>query len=85
MAKLFTITDDIRAIGSNAIDDLIDQLGKDCRLVYPPTLVPCSDCAADPIGDKPANAWVTGGAFSPPDGTVCAMCGGSQYRAEETT
>ena len=42
MAKIFEITDDIRQIAADAIDDLIDQLGKQCRLVYT-AFIPC-DC-----------------------------------------
>ena len=83
MAKIFTITDDIRQIAADAIDDLIDQLGKTCRLVYPPTFSSCS--CSDTIGKKGPHVWGHGG-YGPRGGnTGCSLCGGSGQIATEET
>lgn len=78
MAKIFQITNAIRKIAADAIDDLIDQLGKDVRLVYPPTSSSCT-CSPDLIGKKGPSIWSTGGpAPSSLAGTTgCPLCGGS--------
>jgi hypothetical protein len=76
MAKIFEITDSIRQIASNAIDDLIDQLGKDVKLVYKPIFVPC-DCARDLIGRKGPHVWQTGGPSNVAGPTSCVLCNGT--------
>jgi hypothetical protein len=76
MGTLFTLTDAIREVTQAALDDLITELGKTVRLVYPPLRVECG-CAG--------NAWVTGGPFPTPGASPCALCGGTGYRAEVTT
>lgn len=78
MGNVFTLTPDIKAIATGAIDDLITQLGKDCLLVYPPSWTPCVNCGA-------GNRWVTGGPAPFPDGAVCPVCDGSGQRADEVT
>lgn len=85
MGKLFTLTDDIKNIARDAIDDLIDQLGKTCTLVYPPKWVDCANAATDPVGHKGANRWVNGGAsqFNPLG--VCSLCNGEGKIAQEVT
>lgn len=88
MAKIFEITSQIRQIASDAIDDLIDQLGKDVKLVYPPIASPCT-CATDLVGKKGASIWQTGGpAPASWSGTTgCPLCGGSgkQYTPSSNT
>ena len=44
MAKLFSLSTDVKTIAQNAIDDLIDQLGKDCLLQFPPIQEYCVNC-----------------------------------------
>jgi hypothetical protein len=85
MGKLFTLTDDVRLIAQNAIDDLIDQLGKDCRLIYPPDWQQCANCIYDSIGEKSSNIWITGGPIPFDAGSTCPMCGGVGRRAIEKT
>ena len=85
MGKIFTLTPDITKIASDAIDDLIDQLGKQCTLVYPPVWTVCTNCVFDPVGDKSANRWVSGGPIPFTDGAVCPLCDGAGKRADETT
>jgi hypothetical protein len=82
MAKIFQISNAIRRIAQDAIDDLIDQLGKDVKLVYPPTPVPCS-CGQDLIGKKGPHIWSHGGP-SPRVGS-CVYCGGSGQKHQEQT
>jgi hypothetical protein len=85
MGKIFTLDADVKSIIQDAIDDLIGELGKDCRLVYPPKMTYCVNCASDPIGHKPSNRWKTGGPVHFPMGSLCPMCNGEGRRAEEVT
>lgn len=59
MGKLFDLTDDIKQIAKDGLDDMIDQLGKVCILHYPVDWN-TSTVAVDPIGDKPATMWESG-------------------------
>lgn len=47
MARLFTITPAIRRLSMNAIDTMIDQLGKDCLLVFEAGESKCPNCNYD--------------------------------------
>ncbi len=59
MGKLFDLTDDIRQIAKDGLDDMIDQLGKICILYYPVNYN-TTTVSVDPIGQKPASIWETG-------------------------
>ncbi len=86
MGRLFTLTDEIRQIAYDGLADLIDQLGKDCLLVYPPKWTAC-DCTTDPAaaaGSNPNNRWVTGGPAPPGQSGLCLACGGTGRKAEES-
>lgn len=80
MGKIFTITPGIRQIASDAIDDLINQLGKPCRLVYPPIYTACPNCVFDPIGNKSSNRYKHGGPVPFQFGN-CPMCNGAGREA----
>lgn len=47
---LFTLTPDIKAIATDAIDSLIAQLGKKCLLIYPPIPVLSQQRVGLPVG-----------------------------------
>lgn len=86
MARLFEITNEIRTIARSAISDMIDQLGKVCLLVYPPTWTAC-DCSTDPsatAGSNPNNRWITGGPAPAGQAGLCLACGGTGRKAEES-
>ena len=85
MGKLFTLSDDVKKIAQDAIDDLIDQLGKDCLLVYPPLPSACVNCVIDPIGNKSSNHWTSGGPMPFPNGSICPLCDGRGYHFSEIT
>ena len=85
MAKLFTLSNDVKTIAQNAIDDLIDQLGKDCLLLYPPLPEPRNNCILDPIGNKSSNHWFNGGPMPFPNGSICPMCNGGGFHFKEMT
>jgi hypothetical protein len=77
MAKIFSLTDDIKQIAEFAIDDLIDQLGKTCKLVYAASPSPCPNCIFDPIGNKSSNTWISGGPIPFENGSTCPHCDGT--------
>lgn len=83
MGTIFTLTQDIRNITQAALDDLLNELGKTCTLIYPPIMENCVNCVFDSIGNKSANRWMNGGPFPFPEGGICPSCGGSGLRAEE--
>ena len=85
MAKLFSLSTDVKTIAQNAIDDLIDQLGKDCLLQFPPIPEYCVNCIIDPIGNKSSNHWVNGGPIPFPNASICPMCDGRGYHYKELT
>ncbi len=85
MGKIFSLDADVKGIITDALDDLISELGKDCRIVYPPKMVLCANCVSDPIGHKPSNRWKTGGPTQFSLGSLCPMCNGDGRRAEEVT
>lgn len=78
MGRLFTLSPSVVAMAKAAFSDLLDQLGKDCLLVYPPLMVPCDECGVN-------NTWVTGGPMTPADGTTCPLCDGSGLHARSHT
>lgn len=75
MAKLFELTPEIRQIAQDGIDDLIDQLGKECKLLYPPITTPCPNCVYDPVQKKSTGKYKSGGPFPFTVGT-CQVCRG---------
>ncbi len=58
--KLFDITDDIRQVAKDGLDDMIDQFGKVCVLHFPITWTTDASAVVDPIGPKPGTIWETG-------------------------
>ncbi len=77
MGRLFTLTPGILATTKTVLDDLIQELGKDCRLVYPPKLEPCTVCSgAETHGPHHGPA---------PEGWACVACGNTGTRAVEQT
>lgn len=84
MGIIFTLDPEIKATIQDALDDLITELGKPCKLVYPSKSVKCVNCIYDPIGKKSSNIWKTGGPMKFMVG-VCPMCNGGGTRAEEVS
>lgn len=76
MAKIFTITPQIRKIAADAIDDLIDQLGKDCLLQYDALKIDCPNCIYDISTNRSTNKYQIGGPRPFPTGTLCPVCKG---------
>lgn len=83
MGKLFTLTQSVKTIIATALDDLITELGKDCRLVYPPRWEPCANCVADTTARKSSNRWRNGGPMPFAAGTTCPLCDGQGKLAQE--
>lgn len=76
MGVLFTLTQDIREVTQQALDDLITELGVTCRLIYPPKPVACSALGAV----SPEGVNIPPGEICP-----CGLCDGSGFRMVETT
>ena len=85
MGTIFTLTPALKAVITTALDDLIIELGKNCRLVYPPRMVACNNCVYDPVGNKSSNFWLSGGPLPFSSGSTCPFCDGAGRRAEEVT
>ena len=85
MGRIFSLTPAIIKIGKDAFDDLLDEFGEACKLIFPPKWVDCEFCSADPIGNKPSNRYLDGGPIPFPDGTLCTVCGGSGKKAVSQT
>lgn len=83
MANIFEITPDIKEIARQAVDDLIDQLGKDCRLIYPPKWEPCSCNSATNPGNKPSIHARHGGPVPGSSFGLCPLCNGTNKRQSE--
>jgi hypothetical protein len=82
MGKLFSLDADTKSVIQDALDDLITEFGKDCRLVYPPRMRACSNCPR--VGGQPTSIWRTGEP-QPFTASVCPLCGGTGKIADEKT
>lgn len=85
MGKVFTLSPNIVTLATDTFTDLLNQLGKPCRLIYPPKQVSCPNCVFDAVGNKSANVWLDGGPQPFPNGQECPMCNGVFYAAQEVT
>lgn len=74
MGVLFTLTTAIKSVTQQALDDLLNELGKPCLLIYPPIMVPCSCAGA---------TWLTGGPAS--INNICPLCNGTNLVAQQVT
>lgn len=84
MGELFNLTDSIRQTMRAGFNDLLDFLGRNCLLYYPPIQESCNNCIYDPIGNKSSNKWLQGGP-QPFDFGLCPVCGGAGTRAISQT
>lgn len=81
MADLFTITQDIKNIGEQAINALINQLGRDCKVVYESQLSEvCSNCFFDSLNQRSTNKY-NGTGPRPFTSGKCPVCRGSGFLA----
>lgn len=84
MGTIFTLTPDILGPVTQLFDDTLNELGRTCKIVYPPKLLGnCPNCIYDPIGNKSSNKWLDGGPIAFPNGSVCPVCGGTGGEAIE--
>lgn len=88
MAEIFEITEEIRGLARSAINDLINQLGRDCRLVYPPKVTECTTCVNNLAGkgnQTNYGIWRTGGPAPHSMNTGCPVCNGAGTITTEVT
>jgi hypothetical protein len=76
VAKLFKITPAIRRLSANAIDTMIDQLGKDCLLAFDSGDVQCPNCYYD-SNRKASSGKYNGTGPKPFTRPPCPVCHGS--------
>lgn len=76
MGTIFTLTSAIRKTAQNAFDDLIDEFGKECRLIYPSVQGDCPNCIYDPTTNRSSGKYMSGGPRNFPFGTICPICRG---------
>jgi len=79
---MIKIPSDIVDTIEESLNDLLDQLGKNCRLYYPPTFTECTNCNFDPIGNKSSNVYKHGGPV-PFHAIDCPMCNGQGKKPTE--
>lgn len=85
MADLFTLTQDIRDIGEQAINALINQLGKTCKVIYESGLgQQCPNCFFDVANQRSTNKYNGTGPRAFTSGK-CPVCRGSGFLPETTT
>lgn len=85
MGQLFTLDAGTRSTITDALDDIITEFGRPCRLVYPPRMEACSNCLPLASNKASSNTWKTGGPIPFDKGTICPVCGGSYMRAIEAS
>lgn len=85
MGQLFTLDAATKAVITQGLDDLITELGKDCKLIYPPRMVNCTNCIQDPIGKKSSNHYLHGGPVPFSGVSTCPMCNGEFKIARENS
>lgn len=76
MAKLFRITPAIRRLAANAIDTMIEELGKNCLLFLPPDPEKCPNCHFDSIQGKSSGKY-NGTGPRPFTRPPCPVCRGT--------
>lgn len=85
MGQIFTLDSNIKGIIQQALDDIITELDKPCRLYYPSRWVSCDNCTLNPAGNISSNRYRHGGPVPFPSGSACPLCSGQGKRAEEQT
>lgn len=87
MSDLFTLTNDIKSIGEQAITSLINQLGKSCLVVSNSSSVQqCPNCYFDTANQRSSGQYNGTGGKSFIFGTKCPVCHGTGYNpGTETT
>ncbi len=85
IGKIFTLTSDMVQTIQDATDDLINQLGKLCRLIYPPNVSDCPNCIFDDTTGRSSNRYNGTGPQPFPDGTICPVCNGTGHVSTQVT
>ena len=84
MSDIFHINSGLSNLLKSGFDTLINQLGTNCLVYYPPIWEHCDSCVYDPIGNKSSNRYKTGGPVPFQTGNVCPSCNGVGKRSKET-
>lgn len=76
MGNLFDIDDETKAIIQAGLDDLINELGKECYLIHVGRWTACANCHYDSNAQRSSNRYRTGGPIPFPNGGTCPQCNG---------
>ena len=77
------IPNEVFQLYKDTCDGFINSnFGVNCKVVYPPKKIACSNCVLDTIGQKSSNRYRHGGP-APFNFGVCPLCGGGGYKEEE--
>ena len=72
-----TIPDHVLDMHEVGTDALIDGLGTECSLIYPPKITECPNCYYDPRSRRSNNIYKSGGPKPFDNNTTCPWCGGA--------
>lgn len=73
------ITNDLIGIYQGRIDAIINQLGKNVRLQFPPRRSPCPNCVFDAIRNRSTGIYITGGPRPFQRKRECPWCKGRGF------
>ena len=84
MPTILTYPDNFLSTARQVFDDLIENNGKPCRLLYPPVSEACPNCLGGPAGQFSSNRYRAGGPV-PFSVGACPLCNGTNQRMSEVT
>ncbi len=83
---VFSINTNVVATYNDVADALINDLGVDCTLLYPPLRAECPNCYSRTIGiGSSANVYRPGGPIFFQQGRPCPLCNGKGFKLTENT
>lgn len=64
---------------------VINQLGRDCKLIYPKKQISCPNCYTDTISKRSSGRYKVGGPLSFTLGQICPWCQGEGFTYTDVT
>ena len=83
MGIIFTLTSDILSPTQQLFDDIINEMGRDCKIYYPPNVIAATQTTVlKPVGQASQNSVLTGGSNPFPSESISAVEGGQGQESE---